>query len=773
MSANLYAYLGMNTRREIIVRTPVVLSFILAVGASFATLAAENDSGSPQLEEITVTAQKRSESLQNVPMSISAFSSAQLTDRMVQSFFDYGTSVPNLAFASTGIGSAAARTISIRGISGDNVTGFYIDETPVPDSIDPRIVDVQRIEVLRGPQGTLYGARSMGGTVRLITEQPHSDATDGQIAVTGSKTDMTDKANYSGNGTLNVPLVKGRLAARLTGFYESDAGWFKRTFPSSPGSAANDVIPDIAHTNTYGGALSLAYQATDSLVITPRVMHQRSDYNGFPYADFFIPGSGAYSFTPSDFVQRRRYNIPEGGHDQWSLYSLGLTWNTAPGSLVVSSSYFDRGVFETEDSTDFVQYVAGAFMGINAPVSAAPISEHQKFRRFAEEARFSSSLDGPFRYVAGLYYAYTEQAQIFPPAMVPGIDAQSGGALGTDLQYASFTRSVTKESAVFGEGTYKLTSDLDLTLGARWYRVTSASDTGTQAGFAVGGQEFTIPGSTITETGVNPKAQINYHVAGDHLVYATASRGYRPGGVLPGVPDAPSVGCTADLVNLGLTSAQTRHFESDHLWNYELGAKTAWLDDRLTVDGAGYLIRWSNIQQLVSLPCGFGFTANAGSAQSKGFELEVHARPWPFLDLAGGVGYSHAVITGAGSTSPQQPGDRVNQVPDWTGNASVTYTRMLGAGVKSTLNVSYAYVGESLSANNNPTSPRVRPSYQLVDARFAFSRDGYELALFAKNLANEHANLADNRSIAAELPGRPRIVTNQPRTVGIELRARF
>ncbi|MBS0397852.1 MAG: TonB-dependent receptor, partial [Proteobacteria bacterium] len=236
---------------------------------------------------------------------------------------------------------------------------------------------------------------------------------------------------------------------------------------------------------------------------------------------------------------------------------------------------------------------------------------------------------------------------------------------------------------------------------------------------------------------------------------------------------APSVGCTADLANLGLTSAQTRHFESDHLWNYELGAKTAWLDDRLTVDGAGYVIRWSNIQQLVSLPCGFGFTANAGSAQSKGFELEVHARPLPYLDLAGGVGYSHAVITGAGSTSPQQPGDRVNQVPDWTGNASVTYTRMLGAGVKSTMNVSYAYVGESLSANNSPTSPRVRPSYQLVDARFAFSRDGYELALFAKNLANEHANLADNRSIAAELPGRPRIVTNQPRTIGLELRARF
>src|SRR5262249_50634171 len=135
-------------------------------------------------------------------------------DRMVQSFMDYGTSVPNLGFASTGVGSAASRTISIRGISGDNVTGFYIDETPVPDSVDPRIVDVERIEVLRGPQGTLYGARSMGGTVRLITQQPHTDEVEGRIGTTGSYTDGAAHGNYSADGALNVPLIKDKLAVR-------------------------------------------------------------------------------------------------------------------------------------------------------------------------------------------------------------------------------------------------------------------------------------------------------------------------------------------------------------------------------------------------------------------------------------------------------------------------------------------------------------------------------------------------------------------------------
>ncbi len=761
------------TAGERSVRAQVALLLALSSCASWSARAADNDGAQGQLEEITVTATKRSETLQNVPMSISAFSAAQLNERMVQSFIDYGTSVPNLGFAATGVGSAASRTISIRGISGDNVTGFYIDETPVPDSIDPRIVDVERIEVLRGPQGTLYGARSMGGTVRLITEQPHADEMDGHVSVTGSSTDMTNTPNYAANGAVNLPLIENRLAARVVGFYESDAGWFKREFPSSPGSATDTVLRDIGHTNNYGGALSLSLQATDSLTITPRVMHQRSDYNGFPYADFTIPASGPYSFTPTDFVQQRQYNVPEGGHDEWSLYSVGLTWKMAYGSLVSSSSYFDRNIFEMEDSTPFVQYVANNFMGIEAQVPAAPISEAQKFHRYVQEVRFSSALQGPFQYVAGVYYAYTDQAQIFPPALVPGINALSGDTLGTDIQYASYTRSLTKEPAVFGEGTYRLTSKLSLTLGARWYRVTSASDAGTQEGFAVGGPEFIIPGSTITESGVNPKVQADYHLTDNHMVYATVSKGFRPGGVTPGIPDAPSVGCTGNLASLGLTAAQTRHFESDHLWNYELGAKTAWLDDRLTVDTAGYFIRWDNIQQTVALPCGFGYTANAGSAQSKGFELEAHARPWPALDLSSGVGYEHAIITSAGATSPQQPGDRVSQVPDWTGNVSATFTHTFGAGLKSTMNLTYSYVGESLSANNDPTNPRIRPPYELLDARFALSRNAYEIALFAKNLTNEHANLADNRSIAAELPGHPRIVTNQPRTIGIELRAKF
>ena len=200
------------------------------------------------LEEIIVTAQKRSESIQEVPLSITALSSDVLEQRSVQSFADYGNRIPNLAFANTGDGIGTSRTISIRGISGDGVTGFYLDETPLPDSIDPRIVDIDRIEVLRGPQGTLYGARSMGGTVRLLTKQPDTSATSGRVHVGISDTANASDENYFADGAINVPLGES-VAVRAVGFYEKDAGFFKRKFCESP----TDVASGTCFPNSSGG----------------------------------------------------------------------------------------------------------------------------------------------------------------------------------------------------------------------------------------------------------------------------------------------------------------------------------------------------------------------------------------------------------------------------------------------------------------------------------------------------------------------------------------
>jgi outer membrane receptor protein involved in Fe transport len=261
------------------------------------------------------------------------------------------------------------------------------------------------------------------------------------------------------------------------------------------------------------------------------------------------------------------------------------------------------------------------------------------------------------------------------------------------------------------------------------------------------------------------------------MVYALAAKGFRPGGVVPIVP--PGTGgtpndCVAALsqVNPNLTLADTRNFKSDSLWNYELGAKTAWLDHRVTLNAAAFDIRWKNIQQQILLPCGFQFISNAGAAESKGGEIEMRGRATERLEASLGLGYQDAKITEKGA-SPQPVGSPVFQVPNWTGNASLSYTIPVTNSWNLVSGLDYSYIGSSFSGNNSPSSPRKRPSYRLLDARVAFTSGSVELALVGKNLTNEVANLGDNRSIAAEVPGRPRLFVNQPRTIGVEMRTSF
>ncbi len=506
----------------------------------------------------------------------------------------------------------------------------------------------------------------------------------------------------------------------------------------------------------------------DAVTITPRILHQENAYNGFPFAD----GTDT-SLSPSNFVQRRLFNVPEGGSDRWTLYSLGVHYTMPFGELVSSTSYFDREIIEREDQSDVVSLFFYTPAGL--PPVESQITEVKPLHRFVQEVRFASQLQGPWQFVLGGYFSATNGQSTpgyYPPSVVPGLTAVSG--YPGDLFFYQNYPSTVREPAVFGELSYQATSRLKLTVGARWYEIKSTAS-GTEQGAAVGAVVIDAP-STLTEVGVNPKAQADYRISNDLMVYATAAKGFRPGGIVPTVPAAEALGCPGQLTALGLTTEQTHKYQSDHLWNYELGAKTSWLDNRLTVNADVFYIDWQNIQQQILLACGFQFRTNAGAAKSEGAELEVHARPVHGLDISSGIGYQHAVITKAGAggaASPLQPGDRIYQVPDWTANASATYTTALSERFGLVNNLTYSYVGDSKSANNDPFDPRTRSPYALLDARVALTFAQYEVALVGKNLTNDHANLGDNRSIAVELPGRPRIVTNQPITFGIEFRSTF
>lgn len=727
---------------------------------------------SDQVQTVSVTASKRGkQSLQDVPMSISAFTAAQLEQRNVTNFEDYGTTVPNLSFGATGAGALASRTVSVRGVAGDDTTGFYIDETPVPASLDPHIVGIERIEVLRGPQGSLYGARSMGGTIRLITQKPDFDETSGFIKTSGSKTSGASGGNYTLEGGINTPLVPQSLVLRANAFVNHDGGFFKRAYPATPGGTDLVTVNNVAAQDVYGGTESLEWKATSDLSVTQRLMFQRTKINGYPYADFFItPGSNA-PFEPSNFTQVRRYNLQEGGIDRWNLSSVDIKYKAGKGEWVSSTSYFHRNTNETEDGTDFLQYIASNFLGINSPIAAAPVYAINDTSRYVQELRYSSNYEGPFQFVAGLFLSKRNDSHIYPPGIVPGINAQSGGELGTDNAFSTQTGTHITERALFGEASYDISNAWKATLGMRAYRVTVNSDPSYQDGFSVGGSRIDFPAASRTEQGANPKAQLQYKFGPDLMVYGTAAKGFRPGGVTPGLPDSAATGCKAVLAASGLTAAQTQQFASDSLWSYEVGAKSSFLNKRLTVDGAIYQIDWNNIQQNINTSCGFNYTGNTGAAKIKGAELEVHARPIPGLDLSLGAGYADARVTESGGTSPQKVGDHIAQVPTWTGNFSVNYTRPVGDDLYWDSNLTYGYVGSSYSINNG--APVLRPAYGLLSAQTSLQWARYKLSLFGKNLLNKHANLSDSQSLAVQLPDRPRIVTNQPRTIGVMLNVSF
>src|SRR5580658_7972050 len=422
--------------------------------------AADASAPTGELEEITVTAQKRAESQQNVPLSMTTFGSVALQEKEINNFFDYATKVPNLAFAPTGDGVGTARTISIRGVSGNNVTSYYIDDTPLPDSIDPRILDIDHIEVLRGPQGTLYGARSMGGLVRTVTKEP--DLNDFTATIHGgvSDTARTDQPNYTGDAVVNIPLIQNTMALRVSAFYDEEAGYFKRSYCTNPAAAMALTCTPLATTgittvgnvgaiDTSGFAATLTIKPTDSLTITPRFMLQRAGYNGFPMADYRtdtangigypVPATGAPSPTemiPNNFTQARWFNLQEGGWDDWGLTSLAVHWKTGAGELVSSSSFFSRKVDETEDESDFV-YAAITSYSPGAEPEPSTITEIKDYQEFVQEVRFVSALQGPVQFVAGAFYSDTHgrlpYAAYYPPSTAPGLDLTLTGAPGVEI----------------------------------------------------------------------------------------------------------------------------------------------------------------------------------------------------------------------------------------------------------------------------------------------------------------------------------------------------
>lgn len=754
---------------------PVMLTGLTSIFLSILSpSAATAEEGAYTLEEIVVTAQKRSQNLQDVAMGITAFSGLEMERAGDTSFEDFAVRVPNLSFGATGDGGIRTRSIAIRGIFGVGTTGFYIDDTPMEESMSPLVLDLERVEVLRGPQGTLYGARSMGGTVRFITKQPDLSEMEvkGHLGTSNTK---EGGWNYQIDASINLPLVEDRLALRLMGYYQYDEGIFDRvhsdytpgpTF-ATPDFASQENVDDF---DVSGVQAALKFAVNDRLTLNARLNYQKSTLGSLPLADN----------EPGNYINARAFDVREFSEDEWVHASIGFNADLGVGSLVGVFAHWDRVAQDTEDMSELVSWL-GFLAGIPTfiPPLEADMLKKGKVNGEVAELRFASEFDSPFQVVVGGFYSNTYSGSdiiSIVPGLSDGFDNLVGAPLGTDafgvanVLFSQDDDNDIKEVALFGEASFDITDVLKVTAGLRWFETKIDSDL-VLGGFAGGP---TGPGST-KENGINPKFAVEYSYSENGLIYASAAKGFRRGGV----NSTPVDFCGASLEAFGVDPEAADGYDSDTLWSYEVGAKTTLNNNRVQLNVAAFWIDWNNIQQVIVLDCGFGFLLNSGGARSRGVEIETSIAVTDGLVIDASLGYTDAEITAAGllETPISVPGAPIQHVPEWTFSTSAEYTFPLNDDLEGRLRLDYSYIGKSVSFINHVpgegTPPTTRKAVNLLNLRVSVILDDWEVSVFADNLLNEITSYGDNRSLAVETPGRPRLAQNRPRTVGIETRFRF
>jgi outer membrane receptor protein involved in Fe transport len=736
------------------------------------------------LDEVVVTARKRSETLTDIPISITAFTEQSLDRLNIRSFDDYATQTPNLSFSyGTGeLSFGGTRTPAIRGVAGEGTVGVYIDDTPVPDTIDPRVVDIARIEILKGPQGTLFGQGSLGGNLRIITAEPsptdpaiHFQARMGTTSGGGSPDYGFDFA-----GSQN--LIDDVLTARIVGFVDHTAGFITRWYPQADGTRASDNNQGAQF--SYGGSLTLLWRPIEQLSVTARIMYQMTEDYGWP-----APFAPLPAFEVTSLTMNRAANVQEGSSDHWTLPSISIDYK-GPGFTVVSStSYFDRDILNTEDASEGTQWAFVNFGLLNVPATTPfPWNESLPERSETNETRISFDPWHGLSGIAGVYISQQFSNEVDNGNYTPGVAAAGltsppgycGGSAScptanTNLDWFSTYPLNKLDEAAFGELYYEW-RHLDFTLGLRYFKERQ-SETSVDAG-ALDEAYIANNLGTATEHGLSPKAAIAYKFDPNNMLYASAAKGFRSGGV--GQALIPE--CGGILTQLGLEPYEPTRYKPDTVWNYEVGGKSQLEDGRLTLTGALFQMNWSDIQQRFTVPvCFLGITENEGAARLRGGEFELSGRPLDFLEVRGGIGYVDSRVTEQGLAILPPVGSRIAQVPEATENFSATITQPLTAEFVGFITGDVNHTASSISNTASLGYPLTRAGYTLVNGSVGVRFKKSELSLYAANITNQHPNLGDinpagyvaHTSLAADAPIDPRVVTLQPFNAGIQYRQRF
>ena len=767
-----------------IARTCAVALLVVTVATWLQQAAAQELRAPATLQEIVVTAEKRESTAQNTPISLTAISGQDIADRGVPDFDTLAQSVPGVSLRSSGPGLTEFEMRGVASTGGDSPTvGFYFDDTPLTAPananegkvvIDPNLYDLSRIEVLRGPQGTLYGAGSMGGTIKVVPNAPNPAALETSEEVILSDT-HGGGFDHGENAMVNLPFANGTAALRLVGSYSHNSGWIDRVliapgaFPASDGTVRGDVLTapiaadhrgvnDVRLESVRGSVL---WKPLERLKITPSFFYQGIEAGGLPYIDSH-PGTDAH-YQPFD--------SPEPYEDRFRLGSLKAEYVGDSFDLSSITSYWTRSEPVRQDEAESWQTGLGLPSVYPADGGLGPEVglEDLESRQTSEEIRLTSLGSSPLQWLVGYFY---EDVQSDWNVFLPAPDAAP--LFGTTNLFTQLTPTKIIQQAVFGQASYELTSRLKATVGLRRYRYGESVHTTVSGAVSPTGSDAATQYLTSeSNQGVNPQVTLSYKAGKETLVYGTAAKGFRPGGGTGPVPVSGGplgASCEANLQSMYATSQFVPSpvaFRPDSLWSYELGEKTSALDRRLTVNSSAYFENWRGVQQFVPLPCGYNFEANAGNAHVYGADLEAQAVLMPGLVFSANAAYTHARIVAATlQNTGIEPGTPVQSVPDWTASVALTYERSVSEGLAMRARIDNAYVG---SRNDATYAINTLPAYDLTNLRVGLEGGRWSVMLFANNLFNKHV-LLDNISLyAINLPTFDRVAVNQPLTFGVDL----
>ncbi len=774
--------------------------------------------------DIVVTATRRDETLQRVPFSIAAQTEAQLRRLGATNVVELARNVAGLTVADLGPGQSQ---VAIRGVSSGQVVrdetsrkesvGVYLDDSGISLALftpDLELFDLARVEVLRGPQGTLFGSGSLGGTLRYITNQPDLTRIEGSAQLEGSSIAHGGQG-YAASGAINLPIVRDVAAIRAVGYYRQFGGFIDTI--GQDGSRHLDVNDG----ERYGGRVALTVQPSSSISLTPRLVYQRLKTNGFPRADVFNIFRNPFTTTRpagtfGPYEQFRQSS--EGLDDRFLLADFKAEFDLGGATLTSVTSYTDRKVVVLRDSAQLTGQITGVAVGITAATTLnAPLTDTTNSKVFTQEVRLASDGDGPLQYVFGGYY-YHQKKRYGQILSVPGFSALFNAATGAtldgrasqpvtgapDILYATDFDIRVRQLAGFGEATYDLTEQLHATAGVRYFDYKEDRNA-IQSGFFNCGSSLTdcstpaaIRARKTSSHGFNPRFILAYDVAPRVTLNAQASKGFRLGGI-----NDPLIAniCQSDIAALG--GRDIERFSDEGAWNYEAGIKSRF--GPLTFNASAFYVDIKNLQVSARLRCSSTITVNVPRAETKGMELELSVRPASFLSAAFNVSYQNSRVLStvnvpepALGQSPVGPlirrGDQLPTSPAWQASANATIeqplgqdTTIYGSGVVQMVGDSYSFLPDQRFGSTLPLDVRFgRPAGNSLRVSYQTRLDGYALAnfrigvrssagwdasIFLNNAFDERAELALDRERGGE--GRVAYIINQPRTIGAQLRYDF